>query len=122
MGREDGEGYTSSTAMIGAEAASQVMNDSTMFGSLPTTELRNQEKKAEKKVLVIEDAPAGVRAAKAAGCTVLGLATTHEIGSLVEAGADWIVKDLEGVSVRNAAEGGKFDVEIMGVWSGDGPS
>src|SRR6266496_4135977 len=30
-------------------------------------------------MLVIEDAPSGVKAGKAAGCEVLGLATTHRI-------------------------------------------
>ena len=48
-------------------------------------------------VLVIEDAPAGVRSGKAAGCIVLGLATTHDIADLRDAGADLIVKDLRSV-------------------------
>lgn len=46
------------------------------------------------KYLVIEDSPAGVRAGKAAGCAVLGLATTHSVQRVKDAGADWIVKDL----------------------------
>lgn len=52
---------------------------------------------ASAAVLVIEDAPAGIRAGKAAGCKVLGLATTHDLKSVTEAGADWIVKDLTSV-------------------------
>ena len=36
-----------------------------------------------------------------AGFDVLALATTHGINELIEAGADWIVKDLESVSVEN---------------------
>ena len=44
--------------------------------------------------LVVEDSPAGVRAGKAAGCVVLGLATTHSIARIQDAGADWIVQDL----------------------------
>ncbi|MCJ1433966.1 hypothetical protein MMC27_003331 [Xylographa pallens] len=47
--------------------------------------------------LVIEDAPAGVRAGKAAGCRVVGLTTTHRLEQIREAGADWIVKDLRSV-------------------------
>lgn len=39
--------------------------------------------------LDIEDAPAGVRAAKAAGCQVLAIASTHRPAKLKE--ADWIV-------------------------------
>lgn len=34
---------------------------------------------------VVEDSPAGVRAGKAAGCTVIGLTTTHAAASLHEA-------------------------------------
>ena len=51
------------------------------------------------KFLVIEDSPAGVRAGKAAGCVVLGLATTHSIQRVKEAGADWIVEDLQSVKL-----------------------
>ena len=46
------------------------------------------------RFLVVEDSPAGVRAGKAAGCAVLGLATTHSIERIRGAGADWIVRDL----------------------------
>ncbi|MGW7411739.1 HAD family hydrolase [Streptomyces sp. NPDC054863] len=35
--------------------------------------------------LVVEDAPAGVRAGRRAGCTVVGLTTTHAAGALGEA-------------------------------------
>lgn len=52
-------------------------------------------------VLVMEDAPAGVRAGKAAGCKVLALATTHKVEQLWEAGADWIVKDLSSVRLKS---------------------
>jgi sugar-phosphatase len=34
---------------------------------------------------VIEDAPAGIRAGRSAGATVIGVATTHDIGELSEA-------------------------------------
>ena len=43
--------------------------------------------------VVIEDAPAGIRAGKAAGARVLALRTTEEDALLTAAGADWIVKD-----------------------------
>ena len=51
------------------------------------------------EVLVIEDAPSGVRAGKAAGFKVLGLTTTHSAESVREAGADWIVRDLRSFGV-----------------------
>ena len=62
------------------------------------------------EVLVIEDAPSGVRAGKAAGFKVLGLATTHSVESVKEAGADWVVEDLRSFGV--SMEDGKVRVEI----------
>jgi len=53
----------------------------------------------DSKVLVLEDAPAGIKAGKAAGCMVLALATTHRVQSLKDAGADWVVPDLRSVSI-----------------------
>jgi sugar-phosphatase len=41
--------------------------------------------------IVIEDAPAGIRAGKAAGARVLALRTTASDAELQQAGADWIV-------------------------------
>lgn len=52
------------------------------------------------EVLVVEDAPAGIKAGKKAGCKVLALATTHEIEALWEAGADWVVKDLQSLRME----------------------
>jgi sugar-phosphatase len=43
--------------------------------------------------IVIEDAPAGIRAGKAAGARVLALRTTATDAELQQAGADWIVDD-----------------------------
>ena len=59
----------------------------------------------EAKMVVFEDAPSGVRAGKAAGFRVVGLATTHSIAQVQEAGADWIVQDLRSVTVRNFEKG-----------------
>jgi sugar-phosphatase len=42
--------------------------------------------------LVIEDSPTGIRAGKAAGCAVLGVAGTHRTDELED--ADWIVPSL----------------------------
>lgn len=46
--------------------------------------------------LVIEDAPAGVRAGKAAGCLVLAVASSHRPGELQE--ADWIVASIDQIA------------------------
>ncbi|KAF2745391.1 HAD-like protein [Sporormia fimetaria CBS 119925] len=64
-------------------------------------------------ILVFEDAPAGVRAGKAAGFRVVALATTHSIEQLVDAGADWIVKDMDSVRLCTwYAEPGVAQIEI----------
>lgn len=51
------------------------------------------------KMVVFEDAPAGVAAGKAAGFFVVGLATTHSVQQLQEAGADRIVEDMRSVKL-----------------------
>ncbi|RAL14191.1 2-deoxyglucose-6-phosphate phosphatase [Aspergillus homomorphus CBS 101889] len=52
-----------------------------------------QHRAGEGEILVMEDAPAGVKAGKAAGCKVLAVTTTHTVQQLEEAGAGWVVKD-----------------------------
>jgi sugar-phosphatase len=44
--------------------------------------------------VVMEDAPAGIRAGKAAGARVLALRTTAPDPELTQSGADWIANDL----------------------------
>jgi mannitol-1-/sugar-/sorbitol-6-phosphatase len=44
--------------------------------------------------IVIEDAPAGIRAGKAAGARVLALRTTAPDTELTQSGTDWIANDL----------------------------
>lgn len=51
--------------------------------------------------LVLEDAPAGVKAGKAAGFSVVALATTHDVVRLKDAGADFIVRDMRSVSLKD---------------------
>jgi glycerol 3-phosphatase-1 len=60
---------------------------------------------------VLEDAPSGIKAGKAAGYKVIALSTTHSLEKLKEAGADWIVQDLRSLSVVSV-EGGKVKIEI----------
>jgi len=47
--------------------------------------------------LVIEDAPNGIQAAKAAGMLALGITSSFSVAALKAAGADWIAPDLEHV-------------------------
>ena len=53
--------------------------------------------------VVVEDAPSGVGAGKAAGCRVLGVVGTHSAEELQE--TDWIVDSLEGLRVTVGADG-----------------
>ena|SRR2546428_6173930 len=53
--------------------------------------------------LVIEDAPNGIRAGKAAGCRCLGITSTFDDGTLRAAGADVIAPDLSAFSLETVA-------------------
>ncbi|AQZ15943.1 DOG1 (YHR044C) [Zygosaccharomyces parabailii] len=52
------------------------------------------------KKVVFEDTPIRIRAGKAMGATVVAVKTTCEKAKLFEAGADYVVTDLESVSVK----------------------
>ncbi|KAI1459299.1 HAD-like protein [Annulohypoxylon moriforme] len=56
------------------------------------------------QILVLEDSPAGIRAGKAAGCKVLGLVTSHSAEQVQAAEPDWIVRDLQSVSLVRVDE------------------
>jgi len=55
--------------------------------------------------IVLEDAPAGIRAGKAAGAKVLALRTTAPDSELLEAGADWILNNCADIRVTSAKDG-----------------
>ena len=50
------------------------------------------------RCLVVEDAPSGIAAGKAAGSRCLGLTTSFDAETLRKAGVDWLAPDLAGVS------------------------
>ncbi|KII86404.1 hypothetical protein PLICRDRAFT_114851, partial [Plicaturopsis crispa FD-325 SS-3] len=54
------------------------------------------------KCLVVEDAPSGLVAGRAAGAKTLAVCTSHTRQAIVDSGAkpDWIVKDLTRVSAK----------------------
>ena len=58
--------------------------------------------------IVIEDAPAGIRAGKAAGARVIALCTTASDAELQQAGADWIVDDCAGIFLDSTAANEDF--------------
>jgi sugar-phosphatase len=55
--------------------------------------------------IVVEDAPAGVRAGKAAGARVIGFPTTIAVHDLQAAGADWVVDNCAAITARNDDSG-----------------
>jgi sugar-phosphatase len=63
-----------------------------------------------RQCVVFEDAPAGIRAGKAAGARVIALQTTERDPLLCEAGADWIVKDCDAVRVGQPETGGDISL------------
>jgi sugar-phosphatase len=63
--------------------------------------------------LVVEDAPAGIQAGKAAGMTVLTVTTTFEASALMA--ADYVVASLADVALGSATEhpDGRFALELV---------
>lgn len=66
-------------------------------------------------IVVLEDAPSGIKAGKAAGFTVIALRTTHTLEQLQAAGADLIVEDLRSVRVKGVS-GGRVELEIRNAY------
>ena len=60
--------------------------------------------------LVIEDAPLGIRAGKAAGCRVLAVVSSHQPRELHE--ADWIIGSLRDLQLKPDS-GGKIHCRFM---------
>ncbi|WP_040164442.1 HAD family hydrolase [Microbacterium gorillae] len=76
VGKPDPQGYLRAAALLGVDPAA---------------------------CLVIEDAPAGIRAGLTAGARVLGVATSHDAEALED--ATWTVSDLSGVDVDVTPDG-----------------
>ncbi len=60
--------------------------------------------------IVVEDAPAGVRAGKAAGARVIAFLTSTVRRDLEEAGADWIVQNCADIDV--SSDGGSLRLRL----------
>jgi len=63
--------------------------------------------------IVIEDAPSGARAGKAAGCRVLGVLGTHSAEELRAVGVDWVVESLERVKAAATAGGLRLTLDTL---------
>ncbi len=62
-------------------------------------------KTAPSHCFVVEDAPAGIQAARAAGMTAIGVARHDDAAGLLAAGADLVVTSLDDVAVEKLAQG-----------------
>jgi len=62
--------------------------------------------------IVIEDAPSGVRAGRAAGTRVIAVRTTSSDAELRQAGADWIVNNCADLSVQSTTPDEQFFLSI----------
>ena len=60
---------------------------------------------AASECVVVEDAPAGIRAGKAAGARVIAVPTTSNRPELESAGADWVVRNCADVSAESEGRG-----------------
>ena len=62
--------------------------------------------------IVVEDAPAGIRAGKASGARVLALRTTAPDPELTQSGADWIANDLGSLSLNSSDHHDHLDLTL----------
>jgi sugar-phosphatase len=62
------------------------------------------------RCLVIEDAPAGILSAKAAGMKVISIASTHSRDVLLHTGADWVLDRLSDLRVRTGTNDSRLTV------------
>ena len=65
-----------------------------------------------KNCLVVEDAPAGIRAGKASRARVLALRTTATDAELTNAGADWIADDLAALQFDHATSAPQLEFVV----------
>jgi sugar-phosphatase len=61
--------------------------------------------------IVLEDAPAGIRAGKSAGSRVIAFTSTSSVPALREAGADWILNNCAGI--RAVASGPNLTLTLL---------
>ena len=63
--------------------------------------------------IVVEDAPAGIRAGKASGARVLALRTTAPDVELTQSGATWIVNDLASLALDSSSDQHQLDLILQ---------
>ena len=62
--------------------------------------------------VVVEDAPIGVKAGKAAGMRVIGIASTHPYKELLDAGVDFLVESLTKIQISDNGQNQSINIEF----------
>ena len=62
--------------------------------------------------VVIEDAPIGIKAGKAAGLRVIGITSTHSMDELSQAGADFLVESINHIRIINNKQKDTFNISL----------
>ena len=68
--------------------------------NLAKTSLNKHHSLPQARVIVFEDAPAGIKAGKAANAIVIAVCTSHTRQQLIDSNPDYIVNDLTNVAVK----------------------
>lgn len=63
--------------------------------------------------VVVEDSPIGVQAGKAAGIKVIGVLSTHTKTTLLAAGADFTVNDLDHIQITSNKNNPQLIIELV---------
>lgn len=67
---------------------------------------------AIEQCVVIEDAPIGVKAGKAAGMQVIGIASTHSKFELMGAGVDFLIENLKDIQIVENRQNQSIEMNI----------
>jgi len=67
---------------------------------------------AVEKCIVIEDAPAGIKAGKKAGMRVIATSATHTREELLEQGADMVVDQLADIEIKRAVDEYRLVIQV----------
>jgi len=67
----------------------------------------------QKKCVVFEDSPAGIRSGVASGATVIAVCTSHERSKIENCGAHYIVENLNYVTCEVEGDRLKFSVLVV---------
>jgi sugar-phosphatase len=62
--------------------------------------------------VVVEDAPIGIKAGKAAGMKVIGITSTHPVKELIDAGVDFLVESLKKIRISENIQNHSIKIEI----------